>query len=41
MKMVKDDYEIRRISKSEFGGKGPIYVLGLPEDLDRLEDSLE
>ena len=41
MKMVKDLYEIRRISKEEFGGKAPIYVLGLPEDLDKLEDYLQ
>lgn len=39
MKLKKDNYEIRRIDKEEFAGKAPIYVLGLPEDLDRLEDS--
>lgn len=39
--MVKDLYEIRRIPKEEFGGKAPIYVLGLPEDLDNLEKQIE
>jgi len=38
MKIVKDGFQVRKIPKEELDGAiAPIYLLGLPGDLDKLE----
>jgi hypothetical protein len=38
MKIVKDGFQVRKIPKEELDGAiAPIYLLGLPGDLNKLE----
>jgi len=42
MNVVKDGYQIHRIQKEEIDGAvAPIYLLGLPGDIDKLKVLLE
>ncbi len=42
MNIVKDDWEIRKIAREEFGGAlAPIYLLGLPADLDKFQEKVK
>jgi hypothetical protein len=41
MNIVKDGFQVRKIQKEEVNGAiAPIYLLGLPGDLDKLEAKL-
>ncbi len=42
MNIVKDVFEVRKIRKEEVpGALAPIYLMGLPNDLDKLKEILE
>jgi hypothetical protein len=42
MNIIKDGFQVRKIPKEEvYGAIAPIYLLGLPGDLDRVARSLE
>ena len=42
MNIVKDGFQVRKIPKEEINGAiAPIYLLGLPGDLDRLATILK
>ena len=42
MNIVTDVYEVRKIRKEEVpGALAPIYLMGLPGDLDKLEEELK
>ena len=42
MKVVKDGFEILNIPKGEIDGAvAPIYLLGLPEDIEKIKVLLE
>ena len=42
MKIVKDGFQVRKIPKEEVNGAiAPIYLLGLPGDLDKLEKHIK
>mgnify|MGYP006437145477 FL=1 len=41
MNVVKDGFQVRKIPKEEVHGAiAPIYLMGLPGELDKLEDQL-
>ncbi len=38
MNIIKDGFQVRKIAKEEISGAiAPIYLMGLPGDLDKLE----
>ena len=42
MNIVKDGFQVRKIAPEEVAGAiAPIYLLGLPGDLDKFEKALE
>jgi hypothetical protein len=42
MNIVKDGFQVRKIPKEEVNGAiAPIYLLGLPGDLDKLKEKLQ
>jgi hypothetical protein len=42
MNIVKDGFQVRKIPVEEVAGAvAPIYLLGLPGDLDKLQEALK
>ena len=42
MNIVKDGFQVRKIPKEEISGAiAPIYLMGLPGDLDKLEEAVK